>query len=134
MSDGFYDLYVEEVEKNEKANKKIAYLSAELLSFKNHSHYLEATMESSISKVSEMYEAKIEQLTNKFGDKIHHLEGLLNIDSDNSGIPTSMTPLNKQKRIPNTRKKTENKIGGQPSAVWLHLRRWMTRPVISTST
>ena len=37
----------------------------------------------------------------------------LNIDGTNSGIPTSQTPINKKKVIPNSRKKTDNKIGGQ---------------------
>jgi transposase len=38
----------------------------------------------------------------------------LNNDSANSGLPTSQTPINKKKRIPNSREKTGNKIGGQP--------------------
>ena len=37
----------------------------------------------------------------------------LNIDGTNSGIPTSQTPINKKKVVPNSRKKTDNKIGGQ---------------------
>ncbi|MDD2503289.1 MAG: hypothetical protein PHG58_05455 [Clostridia bacterium] len=42
------------------------------------------------------------------------LKGLLNIDGTNSGIPTSSTPINKKKVIPNSRQKTGKKIGGQP--------------------
>ena len=37
----------------------------------------------------------------------------INIDGTTSGIPTSMTPINKKKIIPNTRLKTEKSIGGQ---------------------
>ena len=37
----------------------------------------------------------------------------LNIDGTTAGIPTSQTPINKKKIIPNSRKKTDNKIGGQ---------------------
>ena len=37
----------------------------------------------------------------------------LNIDGTNAGIPTSQTPINKKKVIPNSRKKSNNKIGGQ---------------------
>lgn len=37
----------------------------------------------------------------------------LNIDGTNAGIPTSQTPINKKKIIPNSRKKSENNIGGQ---------------------
>lgn len=45
--------------------------------------------------------------------EILRLNGLLNIDSNNSGIPTSQTPINKNKRIPNSRKTTNRHIGGQ---------------------
>lgn len=37
----------------------------------------------------------------------------LKLDGTNAGIPTSQTPINKKKIIPNSRKKTGNKIGGQ---------------------
>ena len=37
----------------------------------------------------------------------------LNIDGTNAGIPTSQTPINKNKLIPNSRKNTGGKIGGQ---------------------
>lgn len=43
------------------------------------------------------------------------MESVLNIDSNNSGTPTSMTAINKQKRIPNTRQVTDRHIGGQTS-------------------
>ena len=37
----------------------------------------------------------------------------LNVDGTNSSLPTSMTPINKKKIIPNTRVKTGKSIGGQ---------------------
>lgn len=37
----------------------------------------------------------------------------LNMDSTNAGIPTSQTPINKKKIVPNSRKEANNKIGGQ---------------------
>ena len=36
------------------------------------------------------------------------------MDGTNAGIPTSQPPINKKKIIPNTRTKTDKKIGGQP--------------------
>jgi rRNA maturation protein Nop10 len=45
--------------------------------------------------------------------EVERLKAILNIDGANSGIPTRMTPLNKNKVIPNSRKKTGRKIGGQ---------------------
>jgi len=41
------------------------------------------------------------------------LKALLGIDGTNSGIPTSQTPINKKKVIPNTREKSGLKKGGQ---------------------
>lgn len=45
-------------------------------------------------------------------EEIKRLKGLLNLDGNNAGIPTSQTPINKKKRIPNSRKNTGGKIGG----------------------
>lgn len=45
--------------------------------------------------------------------KLAHMFSALDNDSTNSGIPTSKTPLNKKKYIPNSREKTEKKLGGQ---------------------
>ena len=41
------------------------------------------------------------------------LTALLNTNGLNSGIPTSQTPIHKKKVIPNSREKSEKKIGGQ---------------------
>lgn len=46
--------------------------------------------------------------------EILRLNGYLNTDGTNSGLPTSKTPLSKKKVIPNSRKKCDKKIGGQP--------------------
>ena len=45
--------------------------------------------------------------------EIARLKSLLNNDGTNSGISTSKTPINKNKVIPNGRKKSGKKIGGQ---------------------
>ena len=45
--------------------------------------------------------------------EIARLKALLNIDGTNSSVPTSKTPINKKKVIPNTREKTNRKRGGQ---------------------
>ena len=42
------------------------------------------------------------------------LQALLNLNGKNSGIPTSKTPLNQKKVIPNSRQKSNRTIGGQP--------------------
>ena len=55
---------------------------------------------------------KDKQLEDK-DKEIARLKALLNIDGTNAGIPTSQTPINKKKIIPNTRTKSDKKIGGQ---------------------
>lgn len=45
--------------------------------------------------------------------EILRLKALLNMDGTNSGLPTSKTPINKNKIIPNTRVKSGNTKGGQ---------------------
>ena len=47
-------------------------------------------------------------------DEVARLSSILNNDGQNSGTPTSKTPLNKSKVIPNSREKTGKKKGGQP--------------------
>lgn len=46
--------------------------------------------------------------------EIIRLNAIMNTDGTNSGTPTSKTPIFKKKIIPNTRKKSGKKIGGQP--------------------
>ena len=45
--------------------------------------------------------------------EIERLKALLNTDGTNSGLPTSQTPINKNKVIPNSRVKSDKKKGGQ---------------------
>lgn len=48
------------------------------------------------------------ELQNKLG----RAESKLNTDGTNSSIPTSQTPINKKKVIPNTRERTDKSKGG----------------------
>lgn len=55
-------------------------------------------------------EAVIKELQNRLA----RAEALLGHDGSNTGTPTSQTPLNKNKVIPNSRRSTGNPKGGQP--------------------
>ena len=55
-------------------------------------------------------DAKIKALS----DEVARLTALLNRDGTNTGLPTSKTPLNKKKVIPNSREKSGKTRGGQP--------------------
>lgn len=63
-------------------------------------------------KYQPLLDEKDKQLEEK-DREIAKLKALLNIDGTNAGIPTSQTPINKKKIIPNTRTKSDKKIGGQ---------------------
>ena len=62
------------------------------------------------------YEEKIEEkdsIINELKNKLAHAGALLGRDSTNTGTPTSRTPPDKEKRIPNARAKTGRPKGGQ---------------------
>lgn len=80
----------------------------------------EKQLDIKLEKIKTAVEIKYEKIINekdnvieKKNQEIERLKALLNIDGTNSGIPTSKTPLNKKKVIPNSRVKTDKKIGGQ---------------------
>ena len=89
-------------EENEALKKEIAALRKE-----NDSKDKEI---SRLTEDSNESSAKIDALS----DKICHLQAKLNNDSSNSGIPTSKTPIDKNKIIPNSREKSSKPKGGQP--------------------
>jgi hypothetical protein len=68
------------------------------------------------NKIISAQNNKIIELVNQLNSTKYERDSYfakLNIDGTNAGIPTSQTPINKKKIIPNSRKKTDKKIGGQ---------------------
>lgn len=57
-------------------------------------------------------------------NKLAHAEALLGRDSTNTNLPTSQTPVGKEKHIPNSRRGSGKKKGGQPG----HKRHLMDKP------
>ncbi len=117
MTVSFYDLYCEEVTKNEILSKEIKNLKIENLSLTHRIKYLEQHQDKIIEK---KVEKQITAIKDAFEDKISslekqvdHMRSILNNDSTNSGIPTSKTPIGKNKRVPNSREKSNKKKGGQ---------------------
>lgn len=66
--------------------------------------------------------------------EILRLSGLLSIDGTNSGLPTSKTPISKKKVIPNSRKKSGKKIGGQPGHPKSKLKAFTDQEVTETKS
>jgi len=70
------------------------------------------TLEKQKQELAEQNSAK-DVLIIDLAKEVDRLKALLNMDGTNSGLPTSSTPINKKKVIPNSRQKTDKKIGGQ---------------------
>ena len=107
--------------------EKIFYRDYENLLIKNDAlskenrnlKYLNELQRKRLEKLAEK-EAKSQEELNKKEElikqkdyEIARLKALLNMDGTNHGIPTSQTPINKKKVIPNTREKTGKAKGGQ---------------------
>lgn len=118
-----YDDYAFQVTKNEKLTKELqekTYLlriERQLVSSLRVKN-VELQKELTIAKAQE-YEKYREQLeTQKTSQgvlekEVLRLKGVLGLNGTNSHVPTSQTPIHKKKVIPNTRKKSGKKRGGQ---------------------
>ena len=90
-------------------------LSKENRKLKYNQNLLENQIQTLLKKDAEARK-EIEEHQNLLKEKdfeIARLKALLNMDGTNHGIPTSQTPINKKKVIPNTREKSNKTKGGQ---------------------
>lgn len=102
---------------NSQIRSKYNHLSFEYSQLKNKFEIrVEAAVKERTSELENKYkkdmkekEKEIEALKNK----IAKMQSMMDNDSTNSGIPTSKTAIGKKKYIPNTREKTDKKVGGQ---------------------
>ena len=112
-----YQKLLEKYDKKSEENKQLKYeyqlLQSKLNTRDNQLKIaIDNFEENAKAKYQPLLDAKDKMIIEK-DEEIKRLKSLLNIDGTNAGIPTSMTPLNKKKVIPNTRVKTNKKIGGQ---------------------
>ena len=106
-----------EVIKLEKDNTKLrdclASQKEKNVYLKQQLKYLEKVMEEKIEKkLNETTNLLLEE-NRKLREENEHLKRILNHDSNNTGIPTSKTPIGKEKRVPNSREESNKKKGGQ---------------------
>ena len=106
-----------QVDKLQKENTKLRdLLNAQKGKNKNlqkQIKYMEKTMEEKITKAIEKFSYELIKENEMLKKENEHLKQILNHDSNNSGIPTSKTPIGKEKRIPNSRERTDKLKGGQ---------------------
>ena len=108
VKNSFYKDYENLLIKNDQLseeNRKLRYLQ-NLLEGQNN------TLKEHEEKIKQELEEK-QNLIEKQEYEIARLKALLNMDGKNHGIPTSQTPINKEKVIPNTREKSDKAKGGQ---------------------
>ena len=87
---------------------------------KNELEIKVATLEAQLEELKQQYEKAISEKDETYLKEISSLKKeiekqnvILNRNGTNSSIPTSQTPINQKKVIPNSRKKTEKTKGGQ---------------------
>ena len=90
--------------------KERSYLQQENEQLHNELNKLKKDLDKSYQTIQEQSD-----IIHGLADKLKKAEAKLMRDGTNSGIPTSLTPFNKTKVIPNCRKPTERNRGGQPN-------------------
>ena len=118
--DRYHDLWDRERNKNMYHDFARMDLEEENTALKEENADLRSELETLKERVAFLEEnggpesaAKIQALS----DEVCRLTAIINNDGTNSGTPTSKTPINKDKVIPNSREKSGRKKGGQPGHV-----------------
>ena len=111
---GIYKDYEKLQEKYDKKSEEYKQLKYEYQLLKSKYATISKQLEIKITNIQSSEKKKYEKVIDEKDKEIARLKALLNTDGTNAGIPTSMTPINKKKVIPNTRIKTGKNIGGQP--------------------
>lgn len=114
MKDSWYELYCAEVEKNEKLEIEIKKAKTFSRSLQQELSYMRKNQDKIIDTAVQKATATMKETLSDMQKKIEQLQSVLNNDSTNSGISTANTSIDKEKRIPNLRTKSQKKKGGQP--------------------
>ena len=121
-NNGLYNDYQNEVNKNKTLENKYKLLKLKYEVAESENQRLEKVISDhekiigEKDKEIEAYKKKIIELSKKLDITSYERDNYLSklkIDGTNSGLPTSQTPINKKKIIPNSRKNTGGKIGGK---------------------
>ena len=108
-----YQKLLDKYEKKSAENRQLKY-EYQLLDkkLKNKNKQLEIAINNFEINAKIKYQPLLDEKDKQLKEKdkeIVRLKALLNIDGTNAGIPTSQTPINKKKIIPNTRTKSDKK-------------------------
>lgn len=104
----------------ERMSSEIINLKDRIQDYQERCHSLASALarcEKSKEKMKAAYEKMLsekDELIRELTNQVLHLEAVAAHDGTNSGIPTASTPINKKKVIPNSRRGSNLKKGGQP--------------------
>lgn len=96
-----------------KQNDRILSYQEQIVSLRNSNK----SLEKALAREKECHKEDIAQkdaVIQALMNKVAHLETVANRNGTNTGTPTSQTPINHQKVIPNSRRGSGRKKGGQP--------------------
>lgn len=104
----------------EKATAEITKLKDRIVGYQEQTASLRASVKS-LKQSNDFHKknyqeslAEKDAIIKELQNRLAHAEALLNHDGSNTGTPTSQTPINKNKVIPNSRRSSGRKKGGQP--------------------
>ena len=105
--------YQKLLEKYDKKSEEYKQLKYEYQLLQSKYNTKERQLEIALSEAEKNASIKYQDVIDEKDKEIFRLKALLNIDGTNAGIPTSQTPINKKKIIPNTRVKSNKNKDGQ---------------------
>ena len=108
-----HKIYRKLLEKYDKQSEEYKQLKYEYQLLQSKYNTKEKQLNVKIIDIENSVKEKFAKIIDEKDKEMARLKALLNIDGTNAGIPTSQTPINKQKIIPNSRTKSNKKIGGQ---------------------
>ena len=105
--------YQKLLEKYDKKTEEYKQLKYEYQLLQHRYNTKKKQLEIAITEAENNASLKYKTIIDEKDKEIQRLKSLLNLDGTNAGIPTSQTPINKKKIIPNTRVKSNKNKGGQ---------------------
>ena len=96
--------------------------------------YYKENIEKIISEAVKKATNEMMKELNKVKEENEHLKRILNHNSSNTGIPTSKTKIGEEKRIPNSREKSNKLKGGQKGHKKSKLERFKDNEITDTYT
>ena len=114
------DTIEREKEKNHELRRKI----------KRYEDQIEKKIKEAVEKIIKNVMIENEKLK----EENEHLKRILNHDSSNTGIPTSRTKIGEEKRIPNSREKSDKAKGGQKGHKKSKLEKFKDNEITDTYT